>query len=353
MRTNDLTYRAIWATRFITRNGRALQSLEARAEKRLLDELRSRRVRTTPVSRVRIEELSTPELSALVRADKPVVIEGSMKGSRALKWTLESLKTECGNARTEGVVQVGEETVRAPKLADVIAGIEGDLEASMSGGTSVFDQYPALLRQLDVAQFERSFQRIILMAQLFVNSRKSLAFYHSEFISSLSVQIRGRKKWTFVAPDSFVQMYPDVGYRGRRDMFYYLAAKPYTTGDGGSERALVDAPLVERVDKQVAVLDPGDVLYVPMWWWHQVANLTPAIGVGLRLLPTAAELARRPVRAMLGLNSTEVRRIVRSLATDKLRRRQRKLLNFAPNGMDYFGDRKDEIVASSSAPGVH
>ena len=288
------------------------------------------------------------ERSALVRADEPVVIEGSMKGSPALEWTLDSLKTECGNARTEGVVQVGRETVQAPKLADVIAGIEADLEASMSGGTAVFDQYPALLRQLDVAEFERTFERSIVMAQLFVNSRKSLAFFHSEFISSLSVQIRGRKKWTFVAPDSFAQMYPDVGYRGRRDMFYYLAARPYTSCDGSSERALVDAPLVERADKQVAVLDPGDVLYVPMWWWHQVSNLTPAVGVGLRLLPTAAELARRPVRAMLGLSSTEIQRMVRALATDMLRRRPRTLLNFAPNGMDYFGDRKDEIVAPSA-----
>ena len=346
MRMVDLTYRVIWATRFATRNGRALQSLEARAARRLLDELRSRRVSTTPVPRVRIEELSTRELGALVRADDPVVIEGLMKASRALEWTLGSLKAECGNSRTEGVVQVGTEAVRAPKLADVIAGIEMDLEASMSGATTVFDQYPALLRQLDVAQFERTFQRSIVMAQLFVNSRKSLAFFHSEFISSLSVQIRGQKKWTFVAPDRFTQMYPDVGYRGRREMFYYLAARPYTASDGTLERALVDAPLVERADKQVAVLDPGDVLYVPMWWWHQVSNLTPAIGVGLRLSPTAADLARRPLRATLGLSSTEIQRMIRTVAADKLRRRQRRLLNFAPNGMDYFGDRKDEIVAS-------
>ena len=27
---------------------------------------------------------------------------------------------------------------------------------------------------------------------------------------------------------------------------------------------------------------PGDVMYVPPYWWHQVRNPTPSIGVGYR-----------------------------------------------------------------------
>jgi ribosomal protein L16 Arg81 hydroxylase len=38
-------------------------------------------------------------------------------------------------------------------------------------------------------------------------------------------------------------------------------------------------PGLERIDRMEAIMQPGDVLYVPSWMWHCVKNDSPTIGV--------------------------------------------------------------------------
>jgi len=41
-------------------------------------------------------------------------------------------------------------------------------------------------------------------------------------------------------------------------------------------------PLYNVIPKYEVVLEPGDVLYSPQWWWHTVDNLGESIGVAMR-----------------------------------------------------------------------
>jgi hypothetical protein len=43
-------------------------------------------------------------------------------------------------------------------------------------------------------------------------------------------------------------------------------------------------PLFRYVPKYTVHLKPGDVLYVPPWWWHEVTNHGETIGVPVRFL---------------------------------------------------------------------
>jgi len=43
-------------------------------------------------------------------------------------------------------------------------------------------------------------------------------------------------------------------------------------------------PLYNYVPKYSAHLKPGDVLYNPPWWWHEVRNLNESISVPIRVV---------------------------------------------------------------------
>lgn len=45
----------------------------------------------------------------------------------------------------------------------------------------------------------------------------------------------------------------------------------------------------------VAELDPGDVLYVPRWWWHAAENLTPSLALSYRTDSLWSGLLNTPV----------------------------------------------------------
>ena len=49
-------------------------------------------------------------------------------------------------------------------------------------------------------------------------------------------------------------------------------------------------PLLPKAQPYIAILEPGDVLYVPPFFWHEVENLTDTIAVGYRFSSLRAAL---------------------------------------------------------------
>ena len=46
-------------------------------------------------------------------------------------------------------------------------------------------------------------------------------------------------------------------------------------------------PMFDRVDAQIAVLEPGDVLLCPPGYWHNTCGLTPHASIAVRVLNTS------------------------------------------------------------------
>ena len=51
-------------------------------------------------------------------------------------------------------------------------------------------------------------------------------------------------------------------------------------------------------------LESGDVLFNPPFWWHQVHNVTPSIGVGFRWFDLIDNLKSSPMGTALTLLAT-------------------------------------------------
>lgn len=81
---------------------------------------------------------------------------------------------------------------------------------------------------------------------------------HCEPIANVAIQILGRKKWTLVDPQHSFMLRPAHSPDGRA--YVYASIDPADPAIGAVPRFEVE-------------VQPGDLLYLPTWWWHRVDYL--------------------------------------------------------------------------------
>ncbi|MEN8129653.1 MAG: cupin-like domain-containing protein [Pseudomonadota bacterium] len=107
----------------------------------------------------------------------------------------------------------------------------------------------------------------VISKQLFIQPERSHTLWHVEPGDNYFIQIAGRKRWRFVHPHYTPGMYPVV-----KDHSAYHASRI----DGREAHDVIARrgfPLYSYVPKYTAVVEPGDILYMPNYWWHTVSNL--------------------------------------------------------------------------------
>ena len=73
----------------------------------------------------------------------------------------------------------------------------------------------------------------------------------------------GRKKWWFIPPSQTAYLKPSINVNG-------ISAHTHTmVGKMGES----ESPWLNKVERYTAVLNPGDVLINPPWFWHGILNL--------------------------------------------------------------------------------
>ena len=100
--------------------------------------------------------------------------------------------------------------------------------------------------------------------QFFVSTgRKAVSGFHNGFVANLFFNIQGRKRWRIVHP-YFTFMFHAwiLNFEGN------CAAL-----DLGAERREM-FPLLNYVPYYEVTLEPGDMLWIPYYWWHSVESLS-------------------------------------------------------------------------------
>ena len=80
--------------------------------------------------------------------------------------------------------------------------------------------------------------------------------FHCEPISNVAIQLVGRKRWTLAAPSQSRALRPRVAPDGRAYVFANLAPD--------------DQGAFDKVQRYTGIMETGDALYIPTWWWHRV-----------------------------------------------------------------------------------
>jgi hypothetical protein len=134
----------------------------------------------------------------------------------------------------------------------------------------IIDERPELREDMDVKwldQFKSKFARGGYL-YLFMGEEGSKTDMHTAIIQTLFVQIKGKKKWTIYAPNE--RLFVD-GIADRRP-YFYSQANPNKLDDP-------NYPLLKHAKRYEIILDEGDVMWFPTFYWHYVENLTENIGV--------------------------------------------------------------------------
>ncbi|KAI8517853.1 HSPB1-associated protein 1 [Branchiostoma belcheri] len=94
--------------------------------------------------------------------------------------------------------------------------------------------------------------------------------HYDTYGCNLVLQVYGRKKWVLFPPEDSPSLYPTrLPYEESSVFSQVNVAHPNVE----------QHPRVVNSHPYVAVLEPGDVLFVPKHWWHYVESLTTSVAV--------------------------------------------------------------------------
>ncbi len=204
---------------------------------------------------------------------RPVVLEGYAADWPSVRtWTFDNLAERCGDVSVV-VDSYNSKAARRTTFADFVS----MLKAGDGGNAAPIylqewyyktnaPELAADMPEMDIAQYD--FRRDLYGEaastnhQLWLGQRGGVTRLHQDSysIDVMHAQIVGEKLWYIMGPDAQLL----AGADGEVDV-----------------QALVDSP-----DTKLTrfVLRPGDVLYIPAYWFHRIELLTDSIGLGRKSL---------------------------------------------------------------------
>jgi hypothetical protein len=249
---------------------------------------------TTPIRSVRVLEGCEPDrfpLAALQAGNEPVLLKGMVRewalvqaGLRSPEAGMDYLKS-FDNGRTvstyfgspemagrmfydDSVTRLNFEVQRVPvsQTLDQLRAHLGDVRPPTLYvvSTSIDGCLPGIRQHNDVAFAAHGIEPI---ASIWIGNR-TLVSCHYDAPSNLACCVVGKRRFTVFPPEQIFNLYPG----------------PLEPTPGGQVISMVDfsAPDFERFPRfraalqaaQVADMEPGDALYLPSMWWHQVESLS-------------------------------------------------------------------------------
>ena len=224
---------------------------------------------------------------------RPVVLRGFASGLQAVQtWTEERLRTELGDVDCHVFVQDESsrkeswdkgsqlELVRFAEYLDR----RGSEPLYLNNSTELFLARPDLLDELDLPGIRGRFHTPgsswdeLVTANLFVGGLRVYSSVHCAIGGNFFTEVSGRKRWTFIDPRYGPHLHAIPGRP-----FQFLKS---AYGGSRVQTELDEGAVIALLPRYEVVLEPGDLLYNPPWWWHEVDNLDDfTIGVALRHIP--------------------------------------------------------------------
>jgi hypothetical protein len=239
-------------------------------------------MKLVPVERVHLP--TTEEFQAKYFHQKPVILTGFTDKWLARKlWKPESMKQVFGHivvplrgSDNEFEVffkNVGATSMTLGEYFDAISSPTRQGRPPFLGNIS-FD-HPATREHLKPLRSQFNFPKLFPGAdkqemRLWIGAFGQKSTIHNDNYDNLNAQIIGQKKFLLFSPDQHALLYP----RKLTDMCW---ASPVDRDNPDFETY----PLSRQLDGFECTLDPGDILYIPIFWWHQAISESLAININM------------------------------------------------------------------------
>jgi len=211
-------------------------------------------------------------------ANKPVIFVDLMRNWRAVQcWTPDYLKAKCGDVLVE--VMTGRELDKQYEInmeQHKTAMLFGDFIDLVYSGQMTNDSYmtgnnhflknpkvQCLLNDIEVCSDYLNPQ-IPGFSFFWFGPGGTVTQPHHDELNILMSQIRGSKQITLVSPDQTHLLYNNVGVYSDVDW---------------SDPDFDQFPLFKRVKTIDITLSAGEMLFIPVGWWHHVRAIEPSLTI--------------------------------------------------------------------------
>ncbi|MFN6461430.1 MAG: cupin-like domain-containing protein [Nostoc sp. DedVER02] len=233
---------------------------------------------------LRIHNPSTTKFLEMWKQYQPFLIEGVVdKWDACKKWSNDYLKKQCGdnlvhvqfykkdflNDYKQFAYEVGYAPLKEMKYKEYIENNNDDLGCYLYEAD--FEKYfPEITEDVTYPEYFSSKPYIYLWHGFSSKSFTSPSTLHFDRIHNLFVQVRGRKRFLLFPPSNYLSFYPPL---------------EDSSGIGHNSKVNPDLlnlelfpkfPWQERIE---VVLQPGEMLYLPPFWWHHVTAIDENISL--------------------------------------------------------------------------
>jgi lysine-specific demethylase 8 len=222
------------------------------------------------------------EFQAILTAGKPVLFEGAVAKWRATQhWTSEYLISIAGDRQvnvstSENRVHKGDpdrghyvkSEMRTMSFADFLRKIE---DSSASDWLYVHkhelhEALPEMRADVEIPEVLRTVEGLRIL--LWMGPRGSVTQLHHGLQENLFAQISGRKKVYLIDPYAAPPYYRfPIRSVGARASWHLSKVRPLDDIDHAAFPGFAEHELHE------VIVHPGDMLYIPIFWWHEVHSL--------------------------------------------------------------------------------
>jgi ribosomal protein L16 Arg81 hydroxylase len=200
--------------------------------------------------------------------NQPVVLEGIAEDWKE-RWTPELLKERFGDqpilCETKDFYVHDKKQMKMP-LRSVI-------DSMLSSSQEYRVRTASFLTQVDELQAEfkqhKQFESFLPEGQIrrsfwLAPSGNSTALHHDANYENLNVQVYGRKRFIIMPPGNYKHLYS-----------HFFSESPIDPREPDLSRF----PRFAGIEACETTLNPGDILYLPQFWWHFVMAVELAINI--------------------------------------------------------------------------
>lgn len=210
--------------------------------------------------------------------NRPVILRGAAKDWPACgKWSLGFFAEHYPESKQFIIASSGEDIYKEKQEKKKLetASVKDIAEGKAYGNFSpLVSQHKALRDELKLGWLEslQHKMRSLMMYQLFMGAKGTHTDLHSEISTNLFIQLYGKKRWVLCSP----KYTPVLDVPVTREPCFHSAF------DGMKEESKRKSEFFPYIDYYEFELNPGDILLVPPYWWHQVKNEEEAVGLAVK-----------------------------------------------------------------------
>lgn len=233
-----------------------------------------------------IETIEKPSRKQFKRAfeerRKPVVIKGLLSDWPAMeKWSTDYFRKKIGDVIVPVRVKpksappgffAGNPNEKLPLKRMLVSDYIDLFEKSQTtdvylAGTSIPDYFPNLEKDIQMLPYIDPGHK--LRKQFWLGIKGTVAPLHLDIWDNFLCQITGEKRLVLFDPRDVSNLYP----------YHALSAAPHISKVNLDTATSEEFPLLDGLVGYEAIVESGDVLYMPPGWWHQVWTTKDSIAV--------------------------------------------------------------------------